>query len=148
MAVQNFSYDLGTYKGKKVSDRAAVDVQGGRELRRKFKEAGDDMSDLKDLHLRLADDVAGTAKTLVPVRTGRLRNSIRGSGTKTSARVKVGNNRKSGPSALPYAKPIHFGWAARGIKPQPFIYEALDDRRQEVIDAYNDEVRQIIRRVF
>ena len=128
--------------------KPAVDVEGGRQLRRKFKEAGDDMADLKKLHERLADDVAGTAKTKVPVRTGRLRDSIRGSGTKTAARVRVGNTRLSGPSAVPYAKPIHFGWTARNIKPQPFIYEALDERRQEVIDAYNDEVRQIIRRVF
>tara|TARA_R110002020_G_scaffold8879_5_gene35652 strand:- start:427 stop:819 length:393 start_codon:yes stop_codon:yes gene_type:complete len=128
--------------------KPAVDVQGGRELRRKFKEAGDDMADLKELHRRLADDVAGTAKTKVPVRTGRLRNSIRGSGTKTAARVRVGNNRKSGPSAVPYAKPIHFGWAAKNIKPQPFIFEALDERRQDVINAYNDQVRQIIRQVF
>lgn len=126
----------------------AVDVQGGRELRRKFKEAGDDMADLKDLHQRLADDVAGTAKTKVPVRTGRLRNSIRGSGTKTAGRVRAGNNRKSGPSAVPYAKAIHFGWGSRDIKSQPLIYDALDERRQEVIDAYNKEVRQIVERVF
>ncbi len=126
----------------------AIRVEGGRELRRKFREAGDDMTDLKDLHKQLADDVAGTAKTKVPVRSGRLRNSVRGSGTKTAARVRAGNNRKSGPTSVPYAAPIHFGWGARGIRPQPFLYEALDDRRQEVIDRYNDEVRSIIRRVF
>ena len=126
----------------------ALHIHGGRELRRKFKAVGDDMQDLKDLHKRLADDVAGTAKTKVPVRTGRLRNSIRGSGTKTAARVRAGNNRKSGPSSVPYAPPVHWGWARRGIKPQPFLYEALDDRRQEVVDAYNDQVRSIIRVVF
>ena len=53
----------------------ALQIEGGRKLRRAFKEVGDDMSDLKDLHKRLADDVAGTAKTKVPVRSGRLRNS-------------------------------------------------------------------------
>ena len=126
----------------------AVRVEGGRELRRKFREVGDDMTDLKDLHKELADDVAGTAKTKTPVRSGRLRNSIRGSGTQTAARVRAGNNRKSGPTSVPYAAPIHFGWGRRGIKPQPFLYEALDDRRQEVIDRYNDEIDSIIRKVF
>jgi hypothetical protein len=126
----------------------AVRVEGGRELRRKFREVGDDMSDLKDLHKQLADDVAGTAKTKTPVRSGRLRNSVRGSGTKTAARVRAGNNRKSGPSSVPYAGVIHFGWAARNITPRPYLYEALDDRRQEVIERYNDEVRTIIKRVF
>ena len=126
----------------------AAKIEGRRELARKFREVGNDMSDFRELHKQLADDVAGTAKTKVPVRSGRLRNSIRGSGTKTAARVRAGNNRKSGPSAVPYAAPTHFGWSARGIKPQPFLYEALDDRRQQVVDRYNDQVRAIIRRVF
>ena len=126
----------------------AIRVGGMRKVRAQMREAGDDLSDLRDLHKRLADDVAGTAKTKVPVRSGRLQRSIRGAGTKTAARVRAGNNRKSGPSSVPYAPQIHFGWGARGIRPQPFLYEALDDRRQEVIDAYNDEVRAMIRRVF
>lgn len=126
----------------------AIRIEGGRELRRAFREAGDDMSDLKDLHKRLADDVADSAKTKTPVRSGRLQRSIRGSGTKTAARVRAGNNRKSGPTSVPYSGPIHFGWGARNIKPQPFMYEALDDRRQEVVDAYNRQVREIIGRRF
>ena len=128
--------------------KLAIQVEGSRQLRRKFREIGDDMSDLRELHKRLADDVADTAKTKVPVRSGRLQRSIRGSGTKTAARVRAGNNRKSGPTSVPYAGPIHFGWGARGIRPQPFMYEALDDRRQQVIETYNRQVREIIRRTF
>jgi hypothetical protein len=127
---------------------AAIKIEGGRELRRAFREVDDDMSDLKDLHKQLADDVAGTAKTKVPVRSGNLKRSVRGSGTKTAARVRAGNNRKSGPSSVPYAAPIHFGWSRRGIRPQPFLYEALDDRRQQIVNQYNAEVRSIIRRAF
>lgn len=128
--------------------KPAIEIEGGRKARRALREAGDDMTELKALHRSLADDVAGTAKTKVPVRSGRLRNSIRGSGTKTAARVRAGNNRKSGPTSVPYAAPIHFGWSSRGIKPQPFLYEALDIRRQEVVDAYNSQIRDIIRRRF
>lgn len=126
----------------------AIQIDGGRETRRKLRQAGDDLSDLKDLHKRLADDIAGTAKTKVPVRDGRLKRSIRGSGTKTAARVRAGNNQKNFRNGVPYAGPIHFGWAERGIRPQPFMYEALDNRRQEVVDRYNAEVRSIINRAF
>ena len=126
----------------------AIRVGGMRKVRAQMREAGDDLSDLRNLHKRLADDVADTAKTKTPVRSGRLQRSVRGSGTKTAARVRAGNNRKSGPTSVPYAGPIHFGWGARGIRPQPFMYEALDDRRQEVIQAYNDEVAAMVRRVF
>ena len=128
--------------------KPAIRIEGGRELRRAFREIDDDMSDLKDLHKQLADEVAGTAKTKVPVRSGNLKRSVRGSGTKTAARVRAGNNRKSGPTSVPYAAPIHFGWARRGIRPQPVLYEALDDRRQQLVDRYNAEVRSIIRRAF
>lgn len=128
--------------------RAQIEVDGGRETRRKFKQAGEGMADLKNTHKWIADSVAGTAKTLVPVKSGALQRSIRGSGTQASAIVRSGNNRKSGASAVPYGGPIHFGWPERGIRPQPFLYEAIDNRRQEVIDAYNQQVTQIIRRVF
>tara|TARA_R110002110_G_scaffold315863_1_gene528886 strand:+ start:70 stop:525 length:456 start_codon:yes stop_codon:yes gene_type:complete len=151
MAVKTYSYDLGDYQGKKVSEtmigESAMSITGGRKLRKAFKDAGDDLSDLKALHKRLADDVAGTAKTKVPVRTGALKASIRGFGGKAKAEVRSGNNRKS-LSGVPYAGPIHFGWARRNITPQPFLYEALDDRRQDVIDSYNAEIRHMIRNVF
>lgn len=126
----------------------AIRVGGMRKVRAQMRAAGDDLSDLRDLHKRLADDVADTAKTKTPVRSGRLQRSVRGSGTKTAARVRTGNNRKSGPTSVPYAGPIHFGWGARGIRPQPFMYDALDDRRRDVIQAYNDEVAAMVRRVF
>ena len=125
----------------------AMSVTGGRKLRKAFKDAGEDLSDLKALHKRLADDVAGTAKTKVPVRTGRLKASVRGFGGTAKAEIRAGNNRKS-RTGVPYAAPIHFGWGRRNIRPQPFLYEALDDRRQDVVDAYNAEVRRMIRNVF
>ncbi len=129
-----------------------IQLEGGRKLRKAFKDVGDDMSDMKALHRSLADDVAGTAKAKVPKRSGRLARSIRGSGTKTKSEVKAGNNRKSGPSSVPYAGRIHFGdpgSRTRGrIRPQPFLYDALDERQQDVLDRYNDEVRTIIKRVF
>ena len=124
----------------------AVGLRNGRELRKAFREAGEGIQELKQLHRAIADDVAGTAKTLVPVRSGRLKASIRGAGLQTRALVRAGNNRKSA-SGVPYAHPIHFGWSRRHIKPQPFLYEALDERRQEVIGAYNKQVNDLIKQV-
>jgi len=124
----------------------AVGLENGRELRKNLKAAGDGITQLKALHKALADDVAGTARTKVPVRSGRLQASIRGAGLQTKALVRAGNNRKS-MSGVPYALPIHFGWSARNIRPQPFLYEALDARRQEVIGTYNAEIKSLIKKV-
>ena len=123
-------------------------VHGSRELRSQLKQIGDDSSDLRELNLDLAKLVSDTALTKVPVRSGRLKRSVRPTGSKRAAVVKAGNNRKSGPSAVPYAHPIHFGWAARRIAPQPFLYDALDERRAEVLKKYTDEVRSIVKRVM
>lgn len=136
--------------------RPAIQIDGMRGVRRAMRDAGDDLTDLRDLHRDLAADVAGTAQTKTPVRSGRLKRSVRGRGTKTAARVMAGNNRATGPSSVPYAGRIHFGDPGGGmlsrrrgrIRPQPFLYEALDDRRQAVVDAYNDQVRDVIRDRF
>jgi hypothetical protein len=133
-----------------------IRVDGMRAVRRAMRDAGDDMADLRDLHRKLADDVADLAQAKTPVRSGRLQRSVRGRGTKTSARVLAGNNRASGPSAVPYAGRIHFGDPGgravrrqRGrIKPSLFLYDALDEQRREIVDAYNDQLRDLIRRKF
>jgi hypothetical protein len=81
--------------------------------------------------------VAGTARTLVPVRSGRLAKSIRAGVTARTGVVRAGTK------DVPYAGPIHFGWFVRKppavggpIQPQPFLYDALDARRDEVMERY------------
>lgn len=96
--------------------------------------------DMKKLNLDAAQLVAGTARGLVPVRSGRLQGSIRASGTQRSSRVRAGFKR------VPYAGVTHFGWPARGIRPQTFLYDALDARRGEVLRAYEKGLEDIKRR--
>ena len=79
------------------------------------------------------------AKTLVPVgKTGKLGRSI-----KAGASIKRGTV-SAGSAALPYAGPIHFGWATHNIEPQPFIYEAIDDRREAVWAAYDLQITKVV----
>ena len=115
----------------------SIKIQGGKELRRELRKMGDDMQDLKELNLDVATIVSERAKDIVPRRTGNLADTIRPSGTKTAGRV------RSGFIRVPYAGGIHFGFPARGIKPQPFLYDALDQRRDEVLDRYFQGVKKI-----
>ena len=101
---------------------------------------GDDLEDLKTLNLTVATMVSERAKDIVPRRTGNLADTIRPAGTKTAGRVRAGFKR------VPYAGVIHFGHPARGIQPQPFLYDALDQRRGEVFDAYFKGVKKIQRK--
>jgi hypothetical protein len=107
--------------------RPAIRVDGARQLRRDLKRAGQDVTDLKDTHQKVAEIVRDAAD--VPVRTGRLRSSLKPKGTVASATVRS-------TVRVPWGNPIHWGWAARGIKPNPFLLDAADARRSEIEDAY------------
>ena len=82
-----------------------VEAEGMRELRKKLRRMDNGMDNLKGLHLDLAEIVANRAEALAPVRTGRLKQSIRPSGTQTAGRVRAGFKR------VPWTGPVHFGWA-------------------------------------
>ncbi len=118
-----------------------VSVDGARELRKALKTVGDEAkAGLKDVNLEVAEIVARAAVTKVPSRSGALRETVRAAGAQTRASVKAGFKK------VPYAGVIHFGFPARGILPQPFLYDALDARRDEVMDAYTDGIADLIKK--
>lgn len=118
----------------------SIKATGVKELRRELRKMGDDLEDLKALNLDVATLVSDRAKDIVPRRTGNLADTIRPAGTKTAGRVRAGFKR------VPYAGPVHFGWPARRIQPQPFLYDALDQRRSEVFNRYFEGIKKIQRR--
>lgn len=117
-----------------------LSVEGLNSLIKDLRRAAekDSLDEIKAANKEAATLVADAAKYEVPVRSGALRDSIRGTGS-----VKVGQVR-AGKAKVPYAGPIHFGWPRRHIKPQPFIYDALDKRIGEVIDAYEQRVSNVV----
>lgn len=115
-------------------------VDGLKELQKEIRKTED--VELKK-RLRLANKeaaqvVADQAKVEVPRRSGRLARSIGTQATQTSAFVKAGT-----AARVPYAGPIHFGWPKRNIRPQPFLYEAMDKRIGEVRKAYEKNLEKL-----
>lgn len=96
--------------------------------------------DIKDTHKAAAEPVKREAMTLVPKRSGTLAATLRTAGVATGGRVRAGLGR------VPHAGPIHFGWPARNIAPQPFLYDALDARQRQVVDVYEERINDMIRR--
>ena len=118
-----------------------IGVEGARELRKALKTVGDEAkAGLKDVNVEVAEIVARAAVTKVPARSGALRETIRAAGAQTRASVKAGFKK------VPYAGVIHFGWPARKIAPQPFLYDALDARRDEVVDTYANGMADLLRK--
>jgi hypothetical protein len=120
----------------------SIEVKGLNKLIRDLKVLDSDVIDsIKRLNAKLADDVASTARIKVPVRSGALKASIRSSGQGRTGVVRAGTR------SVPYAGPIHFGWAKRNIRPQPFLYDALDARRIEVAETWAKELERIVGKV-
>jgi hypothetical protein len=133
---------------------ARIQVTGAKELRAALRKMGNDLEGLKNIHLNAAAVVMREALSLVPVMTGNLKNTIRPGATDSRAFVTAGNNvaRRTRNSTLdfggvPYAGVIHFGWPKHNIEPQPFLYDAIDKRRNEVVGLYEVRVAELVERV-
>lgn len=125
-----------------MTRRSAVstEVEGVDEVRRALRKFEGGTADLKAAHAEAAKDVADTAKTIAPTgETQKLVGSIRSSGQAGQGVVRAGKK------AVPYAGPIHFGWAAHGIAPNPFLYEAADRRADEVRERFVDALNELVR---
>jgi len=122
--------------------KPAVEVVGlGRVIRQIKSVEPELVEELKGANREIADSVAGTARGFARVETGRMRGTIRPGATARTGIVRAGSAR------VPWAGPQHFGWAAKNISPDPFLYDALDARRGEVEEAYLAAITAICRKL-
>lgn len=119
--------------------KTGVQTEGLRDLTRDLKAI--DRKLPRELNKGVREGVAKAvlprAKELAPVRSGRLRESLRVGGTSNRVYIR---------SALPYALPVHWGWPARNIRRNPFIQQAVEERLDDVVEAMGDAVEDLARR--
>lgn len=118
---------------------SGIKVTGLSELNRAMKAIGIPQKEMNAAAKLAGDAVIRESQTLVPVRTGALRNTIRLGATARGMSIRAGNN-----TNVPYGNPIHWGWFKRHIKPNPFFAKALGYTRQEIFDNYFRQFEQLI----
>lgn len=120
-----------------VDQRLTVD--GVEDIRRGVRQAKDaDLTRItKEAGQEGAEVVAYEAQTIVQVVSAALHDTIRAGGQVAGGVVRAGS------SKVEYAGVNHFGWPARGIEPNPFLYEAADNRADEVTEMYYKRVSDI-----
>lgn len=134
-----------------------IELVGMRRIRAQLKEMGEDLSDLKDAHKRAAEIAAAGARELVPVRTERLKRSIRPGATKTAATVRVGSKK------IAYAHAIQWGrkwWpSARKsaasdrkkhisfIKPSLFLTAGAKRYEPEWVAVFEDQLKKTLDKI-
>ena len=122
-----------------------VKVKNLREINKALAAVGVPKDAIKDAGKESGELVASEARSLAPVRTGALRDSIRvGATARGKITILAGNNRTS-KSAVPYANPIHWGWFKRHIRPQPFFVKALGYTRAEIYENYITKMGTLIK---
>lgn len=113
-------------------------VSGLRTAVRNLERAGADTQDMRQLIYTVGMVVVRAASA--PVRSGKLEGTIRAGRGKTKAVVRAGGAR------APYAGVIHYGWPARGISPQPFLVDALQAQRNNVLQTLDTGIEEILRK--
>lgn len=117
-----------------------VKIANLREINRVLQNIGVPNKEVSAAAKRSAEVLISEARGLVPVRTGKLRDTIRlGATSRGKVTIRAGNN-----NSVPYANPIHWGWFKRGIRPQPFLAKALGYKREEIYQKWFEEFERLI----
>lgn len=117
-----------------------VFVTGDQELIAKL-EVFKRQSDLEKAYDDGGRTVASIANQLVPVETGRLKNSIRYRSLQQKAVVQAGTR------GFPYGPVVHYGQMP-GWTAQPFLTTALSIGYGRVTLRFDNEMDQTIRQIF
>jgi hypothetical protein len=122
-----------------MSNASGIKVKGYKQIVKSLKAVGIPQKEINAAGKIAGEKVLLEAKTLVPVRTGALRNSIKLSSTMRGISIKAGSEVR-----VPYANPIHWGWYRRHIKPNPFLANALGYNREEIYESYFAQLELLI----
>mgnify|MGYP001417864432 CR=1 FL=1 len=127
-------------KGINVSAGEGVEfrITGLRETLRAMEKAGADAESMRDLMHSIGMTVVQAANP--PRVSGTL------AGTPCAGRGLFMAGVRAGTAAFPYAGPIHYGWPARNIAPQPFLTAALQAQQARILDQLDDGIGDIIKR--
>lgn len=115
-----------------------IRVHGLAAAVRELERLGVDLQDLKAAFAQIATEAVPTYRRFTPRRSGRLAGNYRSSKTKNRVQLIVGS------AAVPYAKPINYGWPARNIRAADFVAKGDQVTTPKAIEAIEAEINRLI----
>lgn len=115
----------------------AIRVEGIPQLRAKLRRIEGGVRDLSRTHRTIAGRFVDEVRARTRRRSGRLAAAWRAKGSARAASI---SNR------LPYAGVQEFGWPARSIGATEAIAGVIVAQRDEIVDTYEREIRELIAR--
>lgn len=116
-----------------------IRIEGLSRAVRQLESFGVGLEDLRSAFARIASEAVPTYQRFTPVRSGRLRGDYRTARTKNRAVLYVGR------AAVPYAKPINYGWPARNITGANFVAKGDAVEAPRALAAIEDDINRLIR---
>jgi hypothetical protein len=133
-----------------MAQEAGIKVENLRQVIRALKEIGVPTAEVGKASQEAADIVANMSRSLVPVRSGKLRSTIKSKRQARKVLVSAGTNK-----SVPYANPIHWGWfydrnnfVKKNILPNPFFAKALGLTRNEVYKTYFVNMNKLFNKYY
>jgi len=111
-------------------------------LIRGLKKMGLKTQDLSGATTRVRSLVLPPAISNAPVKTGKLRSTVKARKYPNKVEVQAGNN-----TTVPYANPIHWGWEKRKIKPNTWLLDIRDEKADEVENIFVEEIQRLLEKV-
>jgi len=121
---------------------SAVSIVNLNALIKGLKKMGLKTQDLSGATTRVRNLVVPPAISRAPVRTGKLRSTVKARKYPNKVEVQAGNN-----TTVLYANPIHWGWQKRNIKPNTWLLDIRDEKVDEVEDIFVEELQKLINKV-
>jgi len=133
-----------------AAEHVAVQLEGLKELVRDLQgaEKKEIPKALRKANKRLAEKIVKLALPDVPVRSGRLKASVKALARPTAAMGKAGS-----PSRVPYAPGIHWGQKTMRragkriphlVRGRPFLYDAAQKVERDVINEYERDIQYVL----
>lgn len=124
-----------------MSVTKACYVVGQRRFVQTCRKAGVDLENLKSVNREAAEIAKGGVTARTPVKTGRLKRSIRVGATRRAGVIRAGSK------AVPYAGPINYGWPAHHIKPRLFVNNGIAGTESAWQRVYEQFIKDTIKQV-
>lgn len=138
-----------------AKDHLSLDVENLKEVQKMIRDLGDAelRKQLREANKSVAQMVVDAALPNVPVRSGKLRQSVKASATQSAAYGKAGSAVR-----VPYAAAIHWGEGSgnvgggssrrnRNIQGRPFLWEAADQTINQAVNEYENQIQDLIDKV-
>jgi len=123
-----------------MADGLRIEIKDLDAFVEAFAEVGGDRAEelRREANREASAVIVRTARSLAPRRTGRLAATLRSAGAARGGAVLVGS------ASVGYASAILFGSIKRNIRPNPFLFRAMDAEEQTVHDIYYRKLGELL----